>query len=226
MVKMQPGMDRLLRFGAQGECDLEKSNRSKKFLGTVLPVSLNHLNDRALCIATGVRIRSRIRIMMTRVSYSRNEVLHEKDQIDDGIGYPDWKLALCLATSWLFIFFILIRGVKSSGKASYFLALFPYVVLICLLIRGCTLPGAVGGIIFFITPQWSELLNPKVSRPKNKRSLASGSLAIETSHTTMKSRVRKSRQFLEFFSPLSKRFTFGIVFFDSEMCLYSAFSTS
>ena len=58
---------------------------------------------------------------------------------------------------------VVIRGVKSSGKVAYFLALFPYVVLISLLIRGCTLPGALDGIIFFITPQWSELLNPKVN---------------------------------------------------------------
>lgn len=92
----------------------------------------------------------------------RKEILHEKDQIDDGIGLPDWKLTLCLAATWFLIFLVVIRGVKSSGKVAYFLALFPYVVLICLLVRGCSLPGALDGIIFFITPEWSELLNPKV----------------------------------------------------------------
>lgn len=54
------------------------------------------------------------------------------------------------------------RGVKSSGKVSYFLALFPYVIMITLLVHAVTLEGAVDGIIFFIKPQWGELLNPKV----------------------------------------------------------------
>jgi len=92
----------------------------------------------------------------------RKEVLHEKDQIDDGIGAPNWQLTVCLLVSWTLIFLILIRGVQSSGKAAYFLALFPYVVLTGLLIRGVTLPGAVNGILFFITPQWDQLLNAKV----------------------------------------------------------------
>jgi solute carrier family 6 (neurotransmitter transporter, glycine) member 5/9 len=92
----------------------------------------------------------------------RQEVLHEKDQIDDGIGLPEWRLTLCLAFSWLTICLVLIRGVQSSGKAAYFLALFPYVVLLILLGRGASLPGAVDGILYFITPQWDMLLSPKV----------------------------------------------------------------
>lgn len=53
-------------------------------------------------------------------------------------------------------------GIKSSGKASYFLALFPYVIMIVLLVRSVTLPGSVNGILYFVTPQWDQLLNPKV----------------------------------------------------------------
>lgn len=93
---------------------------------------------------------------------SRKLVLHEIDSMEDGIGVPDWRLTLGLLFSWVSIFFIIIKGVKSSGKASYFLALFPYVVMIALLVRGATLPGAVDGILFFITPQWDQLANVKV----------------------------------------------------------------
>ncbi|CAB3381847.1 Hypothetical predicted protein [Cloeon dipterum] len=94
--------------------------------------------------------------------YFKDFVLQEKDQIDDGIGYPEWRLSLCLLFSWITICLVLIKGVQSSGKAAYFLALFPYVVLIILLIRGATLPGAVNGILYFITPQWEKLLDPQV----------------------------------------------------------------
>ncbi|KAJ9576851.1 hypothetical protein L9F63_006625, partial [Diploptera punctata] len=94
--------------------------------------------------------------------YFYKEVLREKDNIDDGIGDPDWRLTLCLLFSWIVIFLVIVRGVKSSGKASYFLALFPYVVMIALLVRGVTLPGAGQGILYFIEPQWEELLNARV----------------------------------------------------------------
>lgn len=88
--------------------------------------------------------------------------MKEKANIDDGIGYPEWRLTLCLLASWLVIYFSLIKGVKSSGKVAYFTALFPYVVLITLLIRGVTLKGASIGIKAFLTPVWKELYNPTV----------------------------------------------------------------
>ena len=42
------------------------------------------------------------------------------------------------------------------------LALFPYVVLITLLVRGVTLDGADEGILYFIRPQWDKLLDVNV----------------------------------------------------------------
>lgn len=89
-------------------------------------------------------------------------MLQEKDNIDDGIGLPDWSLTLCLLASWISVILVTSQGVKSSGKASYFLAIFPYIILVCLLIRAVTLEGAGNGILYFITPQWSKLLDPKV----------------------------------------------------------------
>ncbi|KAG8232864.1 hypothetical protein J437_LFUL012480 [Ladona fulva] len=96
--------------------------------------------------------------------YFQKYVLNEADDgIDNGIGLPEWRLLLCLLLAWIFIFLIIVRGVQSSGKAAYFMAIFPYIVLFTLLIRGVTLPGSVEGILFFIRPQWGELLNPKVN---------------------------------------------------------------
>ena len=44
----------------------------------------------------------------------------------------------------------------------YFTATFPYVVLVTLLIRGVTLPGAMDGIRYFIVPRWELLTDANV----------------------------------------------------------------
>ncbi|XP_055372891.1 sodium-dependent nutrient amino acid transporter 1 [Condylostylus longicornis] len=94
--------------------------------------------------------------------YFLKEILKEKTTIHDGIGVPNWELVICLAVSWAVVALILIRGIRSSGKASYFLAIFPYVVMLVLLVRALTLPGAFNGVLYFINPQWDQLTNPKV----------------------------------------------------------------
>ncbi|KAH8287728.1 hypothetical protein KR054_012006, partial [Drosophila jambulina] len=105
---------------------------------------------------------SAVKLQSSSEIYFLDVVIKEKLDISDGIGNPDWKLTLALLVAWVVIFLVIMRGVKSSGKAAYFLALFPYVVLFVLLIRAVTLEGAKDGIIFFLEPQWGELLNPTV----------------------------------------------------------------
>ncbi|XP_055383332.1 sodium-dependent nutrient amino acid transporter 1 [Condylostylus longicornis] len=94
--------------------------------------------------------------------YFTRIVLNEVDNLDYGLGTPSKDLLMCLAITWIIIGLILWKGIKSSGKASYFLAIFPYVVLILLFVRAITLPGSINGIIYFLKPQWNQLLNPKV----------------------------------------------------------------
>lgn len=53
----------------------------------------------------------------------RKSVLKEYETIQHGIGMPDLYLALCLALAWIIIVSVLIKGVQSSGKASYFLGM-------------------------------------------------------------------------------------------------------
>jgi solute carrier family 6 amino acid transporter-like protein 5/7/9/14 len=54
------------------------------------------------------------------------------------------------------------KGIKVSGKASYVTGLAPFFFLIIFLIRALTLPGALNGIAYFFTPNWSKILEPKV----------------------------------------------------------------
>ncbi|XP_035210687.1 sodium- and chloride-dependent glycine transporter 1-like [Stegodyphus dumicola] len=88
-------------------------------------------------------------------------VLNQSSGIDS-MGEIQWPLALTLFIAWVLVFLCLQKGVKSSGKVVYVSATFPYVVLVCLLIRGLTLPGAMKGIAFYLTPRWELLMSFRV----------------------------------------------------------------
>ena len=47
---------------------------------------------------------------------SRNYLLNEPENLDNGPGIPDWRLVLCLGASWILVAATLIKGVKSHGK--------------------------------------------------------------------------------------------------------------
>uniref|UniRef100_A0A8C6VMW7 Transporter n=1 Tax=Naja naja TaxID=35670 RepID=A0A8C6VMW7_NAJNA len=86
-------------------------------------------------------------------------------KISAGIEYPGeirWPLVLSLFLAWAIVYASLAKGIKTSGKVVYFTATFPYVVLIILLIRGVTLPGAGAGMWYFITPKWEKLIDAMV----------------------------------------------------------------
>ncbi|XP_029931717.1 sodium- and chloride-dependent GABA transporter 2-like [Myripristis murdjan] len=78
------------------------------------------------------------------------------------MGSMRWDLAGFLLLSWIICFFCVWKGVKSSGKVVYFTATFPYVMIIALLIRGLTLPGASDGVRFYLFPNPGRLTDPQV----------------------------------------------------------------
>ncbi|XP_066479954.1 inactive sodium-dependent neutral amino acid transporter B(0)AT3 [Tiliqua scincoides] len=77
-------------------------------------------------------------------------------------GSLQWRLVLCLAASWAVVYICTIRGIESTGKVIYVTATFPYIVLTIFLIYGLTLPGAIEGLIYLITPDLNILKNPRV----------------------------------------------------------------
>ncbi|XP_038055565.1 sodium- and chloride-dependent glycine transporter 1-like [Patiria miniata] len=85
--------------------------------------------------------------------------------VSDGIhelGEIKWELTLCLLLAWILVFLSLAKGIQSSGKVVYVTSTFPYLVLISLFIRGITLDGAIDGVIFYMNPNPTKLLLPKV----------------------------------------------------------------
>ncbi|XP_068605319.1 sodium- and chloride-dependent GABA transporter 3-like [Brachionichthys hirsutus] len=103
------------------------------------------------------------------------------------LGGVRWELALCLLIAWIFCYLSIWKGVKSSGKAAYFTATFPYLMLLILLIRGVTLPGASEGIYYYLYPDINRLADLQVwieaaIQISFSYSLTSGSLIVLSSY--------------------------------------------
>ena len=69
---------------------------------------------------------------------------------------------LFIDQSYFSEFFGILYRRLSFLQVIYVTALAPYVFLTIFLIRGMMLPGSLNGILFFITPNFSALLNPRV----------------------------------------------------------------
>uniref|UniRef100_A0A674JSR5 Transporter n=1 Tax=Terrapene triunguis TaxID=2587831 RepID=A0A674JSR5_9SAUR len=91
------------------------------------------------------------------------EALEISSSISEGGGL-NWKMTLCLLTAWSIVGLAVIKGIQSSGKVMYFSSLFPYVVLLCFLVRGLLLRGAIDGILHMFTPKLDKMLDPQVWR--------------------------------------------------------------
>ncbi|XP_037045046.1 sodium-dependent dopamine transporter isoform X1 [Bradysia coprophila] len=87
--------------------------------------------------------------------------LNESEGIHD-LGSIKWDLALCLLAVYLICYFSLWKGISTSGKVVWFTALFPYAVLLILLIRGITLPGSAEGIKYYLQPNFDAIYKAEV----------------------------------------------------------------
>uniref|UniRef100_A0A668AZ42 Transporter n=1 Tax=Myripristis murdjan TaxID=586833 RepID=A0A668AZ42_9TELE len=117
------------------------------------------------------------------------------------VGKVSWELVLCLLASWIGLYFCIWKGIRTTGKVVYFTAVFPYVMLAILLVRGLTLPGAWQGLVFYLYPDPSRLLNLQVwmaacSQVFFSYSLAAGSLTVMGSYNKASNNIYKDSLWL------------------------------
>ncbi|KAJ3605850.1 hypothetical protein NHX12_027893 [Muraenolepis orangiensis] len=96
------------------------------------------------------------------------------------VGSVRWEILLCAVAVWVTCYFCIWKGVRSTGKVVYFTATFPYVMLLILLIRGLTLPGALNGVRFYLLPEPSRLMDPQVWMDAGSQIFFSFSVGVGT----------------------------------------------
>ncbi len=97
-------------------------------------------------------------------SYSSADEYYErrvlKSHLSNGInhlGSLQWELVGCSMLVFLMIYLSIFKGVKTAGKAIWFTALVPYVVLFILLLRSLTLDGIFEGLKYYVAPSFQRL---------------------------------------------------------------------
>lgn len=64
--------------------------------------------------------------------------------------------------TWALMYMIISRGIKMIGRVINWFVILPWVLLLILIVRGMTLPGASHGLDFYLKPDLSLLLEPGV----------------------------------------------------------------
>lgn len=71
-------------------------------------------------------------------------------------------VVLGLIAIWTLVFIILYKGVHRIGKVVLLTVPIPTILLLILTIRGLTLPGSIEGISYYLTPDFSKIMNVNV----------------------------------------------------------------
>ncbi len=80
------------------------------------------------------------------------------------LGSVQYEIVFALAAVWIGMYFSIFRGVKWIGKIVLWAVPLPLLILFILLIRGLTLEGAIGGLEYYLEPNWGKLAEVEVWR--------------------------------------------------------------
>ncbi|XP_054015666.1 sodium- and chloride-dependent glycine transporter 1-like [Hylaeus anthracinus] len=155
--------------------------------------------------------------VLSSEEYFSDYVLGLRGATWENFGGIRWELLGCLTLAWIICFLCLMRGVQSIGKVVYFTALFPYVMLTALLIRGVTLDGAREGSLWFITPDWSTLGEPSVwadaaSQVFYSLGIGCGSLITLSSYSSFTNNCHRDAIFVTVTNLLTSIFAGFVIF--------------
>ncbi|XP_014324901.2 sodium- and chloride-dependent GABA transporter ine-like [Xiphophorus maculatus] len=148
--------------------------------------------------------------------FFRYKMLGQTSGVEE-TGTLRWELFLILILAWILIYLCIFKGVKSTGKVVYFTALFPYVILIALLINNVQLPGASDGIAFFIVPEWDKLRSVEVwvnaaAQIFNSIGIGFGSLLAMSSYNSFNNNVLKDTLFISITNSLTSILAGFVIF--------------
>ena len=94
-------------------------------------------------------------------SFFFNNVL-QLSESPSHIGYIVPVIFIGIIITWIWIYFSIIKGAKSVGKVVYITVICPWIILLILIVRGVTLPGAMNGLAYLFTPNFTALMDPEV----------------------------------------------------------------
>ncbi|WP_128692785.1 sodium-dependent transporter [Methanoculleus taiwanensis] len=77
-------------------------------------------------------------------------------------GGMNWPVVLGAVISWIAVYISIFRGIRSVEKVVWLTVLLPWVFLIVMVVRGVTLPGAIDGLAYYLTPDFAALTRPGV----------------------------------------------------------------
>uniref|UniRef100_A0A182SXY0 Sodium-dependent serotonin transporter n=1 Tax=Anopheles maculatus TaxID=74869 RepID=A0A182SXY0_9DIPT len=137
-------------------------HNEQHLLASTLPSMLSNLTTSTVATVAGVISEGPALSSPAREFFERQVLEQYKSNGLDFMGPVKPSLALCVFGVFVLVYFSLWKGVRSAGKVVWVTALAPYVVLLILLARGVTLPGAAEGIRYYLTPQWDKLNNSRV----------------------------------------------------------------
>jgi NSS family neurotransmitter:Na+ symporter len=86
-------------------------------------------------------------------------------KLSDGpgvLGAPVISIVIPLAIIWIILYIIMYKGAGQIGKIAVWTVIIPWVLLVILLVRGLTLPGAVQGLNYYLTPNFAKLKEGEV----------------------------------------------------------------